>query len=144
LVLLLGILLLTWGCGSSERGAVRGRVTVNGAPLPEGEISFVGLGPNAGPSSGARIENGEYSITAEKGPVAGEYQVQIRAFRTTGRKIWDGMGDEHAPASKKNMVEEMESYLPARYNDKSELRVTIVAGKVNEYNFDLRLDKPRR
>src|SRR5262245_18959841 len=128
------------GCNGSQRAAVKGKVTVDGFPLPEGTISFVG-DPSAGPSAGDRIANGEYSIPADMGPLPGEYKVQIRAFRATGRKVWDGMGDDRAPASQKRMVEEMEPYLPAKYNDRTELRATIVGGKVNVCDFDLQLEK---
>lgn len=126
------------GCGeTSNRGAVRGKVMVNGAPLESGAISFVSVGAAAVPSSGAAIVKGEYEITQEQGPVAGQYQVQIQAFRGTGRKIWDGMGAENAPASQKKYVEDTEQYIPVKYNDTSELKAEIVAGQVNEANFDL-------
>ena len=51
------------------------------------------------------------------------------------------MGDERWPASKKHYVDKMESYIPARYNDRTTLRVTIELGKVNVKDFDLQLPK---
>jgi hypothetical protein len=129
------------GCGGSPRGAVQGKVTVNGAPLEEGTIAFVGLEGTAGPSAGAKVVQGAYAIPADKGPFAGEYQVQIRAYRPTGQKVWDGMGDDRAPAMKRQTVEKMESYVPARYNDASELRATIKAGAVNVHDFDLTIGR---
>ncbi len=144
-VLLLCLTGIACGCGGGmRRAAVKGKVTVNGAPLPEGTISFVGLDKHAGPSAGAAIAKGEYAIAAAQGPVEGNYQVQIQAFRGTGKKTWDGMGDEHAPASKKRMVEQTEPYIPTRYNDRSELRAKIEYGKVNVHDFDLQLDKKGR
>jgi hypothetical protein len=144
LVLVGSLVLAAGGCGHSTRGAVKGKVTVNGVPLEEGDISFVPLDPKLGPTAGAPIAHGGYQIDAAKGPVAGEYRVQINAFRKTGKKVWDGMGDERAPASQKNYVEEVRPYIPAKYNNMSELRAKIVAGKVNEYDFDLKLDKAGR
>jgi hypothetical protein len=128
------------GCGgAADRGAVKGKVTIKGQPLTAGDISFVNVSPGGGPSAGAAILDGNYQIAADQGPVAGEYQVQIRAFRGTGKRTWDGMGDEKAPVSQKKFVEEMEQYVPAKYNDASELKATIVAGRVNEHDFDLQL-----
>jgi hypothetical protein len=131
------------GCSGSNRGAVSGTVTVNGEPLNEGQISFVPMDPALGPTSGATISNGQYQIDAVRGPVAGEYQVQIHAFRKAGKRIWDGMGDEKARPEQKNYVQELAPYLPAKYNDKSELRATVVAGKVNIQDFHLQLDSIR-
>jgi hypothetical protein len=138
LVVLACFVSLGSGCGeASDRGAVRGRVSVNGVPLASGDISFVSVGPAAVPSSGAAIVQGEYEISAEQGPMAGQYQVQIRAFRGTGRMIWDGNGDERAPASQKKYVETTAQFIPAKYNDASVLKAEIVAGQVNELNFEL-------
>ena len=114
LILVCGLVFAAGGCGGSNRGAVQGRVTVNGEPLKEGEISFAPLDPSRGPSAGAAISNGEYRIDAARGPVAGAHQVQIRAFRKTGKKVWNGMGDEKASASQKNYVEEVEAFIPPK------------------------------
>jgi hypothetical protein len=131
------------GCGSSNRGAVKGKVMVNGSPLETGDISFVPIDASLGPTAGAVISNGEYAIDAARGPVAGEYVVRINAFRKTGKKIWDGMGDEKAPDSQKNFVEEVRPLIPPRYNDQSELRATIVADKVNVCDYALQIDPKR-
>ncbi len=139
-----GLVWMASGCSGSNRGAVGGTVTVNGEPLNEGQISFVPMDPALGPTAGATISNGQYQIDAVRGPVAGEYQVQIHAFRKAGKKIWDGMGDEKARPDQKNYVQELAPYLPAKYNDKSELRTTIVAGKVNIQDFHLRFDSMKR
>jgi hypothetical protein len=140
-VLFLGLVLSTaWGCSAPNRAPVKGKVTVDSVPLPEGSIDFV-ADKGAAPTAGARIIKGEYAIVTEKGLLPGEYQVQIRAVRPTGKKIWDGMGDELAPASKKNMVDELESYVPARYNDQTELRAKIELGKVNVCDYDLTVGK---
>jgi len=139
-VVFLGCLLGTVpGCGGSNRAAVKGKVTIDGAPLPNGLIEFMPQDKQSGQPGGSVIENGQYAISAEKGLLAGDYQVQIRADRPTGKKVWDGMGDERLPASKKNMVDVMESYVPARYNDRTELRAKIEPGKVNVCDFDLQL-----
>jgi hypothetical protein len=116
-------------------------VTIDGAPLPDGSIDFIPVDARAAQPAGARIDQGEYAIAADQGLLPGEYRVQIHAERSTGKKIWDGMGDERAPAGKKNMVDQLESYVPARYNSRTELKATIELGKVNECNYDLHLGK---
>ena len=132
---------LACGCGGSPRAAVRGMVTLDGAPLPEGSITFLPVDPRSGQTAGAKVVQGEDEIAANQALRAGEYQVQIRAIRPTGKKIWDGMGDARAPASQKNMVDQIESYVPARYNDRTELRAQIEPGKVNVCDFALHLGK---
>jgi hypothetical protein len=132
------------GCGeASQRAAVKGKVTVDGAPLPTGVIEFLPVDKQSGQPGGAAIEAGQYAISADKGLLAGEYLVQIRADRPTGKKVWDGMGDERWPASKKNFVDQMEAYIPARYNDRTELRARIESGKLNVYDFELQLGGKR-
>jgi hypothetical protein len=87
------------------------------------------------------IKDGAYAISADRGLFAGEYRVLIRAMKPTGKKHWDGMGDERRPASQKNYVDEMKPYIPARYNDQSTLKAKVEAGKVNEFDFPLELGK---
>jgi hypothetical protein len=143
LVVVCSVILVAAGCGGSNRGAIRGKVTADGKPLQEGEISFVPVEPKLGPTAGAVVTNGEYRIDAARGPFAGEHQVQINAFRPTGKKRWDGMGDEKAPAGQRNYVEEVENFIPAKYNSASGLRAVIKAGEVNVYDFDLILGGPK-
>jgi hypothetical protein len=140
LVLMCCLVFTAGGCSSSNRGAVKGKVTVNGEPLKEGQLSFIPLDPRLGPSAGAPVTNGAYQIDAVRGPLPGEYQVQINAFRKTGKKTWDGMGDENAAAGQKNLVEEIEAFIPSKYNTASDLRATIKAGEVNIYDFDIKID----
>ncbi len=129
------------GCGGSPRAAVLGKVTIDGAPLPEGSITFIPVDRHSGQTAGAKIVQGEYELAAEQGLLPGEYEVQIRAVRPTGKKVWDGMGDDRAPAGQKNMVDQIASYLPVRYNDRTELRAKIEPGKVNQCDYALQLGK---
>lgn len=138
LLIVFGVAFSVLGCGggeSIERGSVQGKVTVNGEPLEKGQISFVPFDTSIGPSSGAEIVNGEYEISEEKGPAPGRYQVQIKAFRGTGKMVWDGMGEENNPD--KNMVEDMTQYIPKEYNATSKLEAEIAGGEDNEKDFDL-------
>jgi hypothetical protein len=108
------------GCGRSgpERFAVGGQVTLDGAPLPDGEIVFRPDPSTSGPTAAGRIENGAYFIPVERGPVAGKYSVSITAERPTGRRVRaDILGEATA--------EQTEQYLPPQYNERTTLEATI-------------------
>jgi hypothetical protein len=132
------------GCGRSSRIAVKGTVSVNGQPLETGDISFSPVMPSGGPTAGAAIARGAYNIPAEQGLLPGDYKVQIHAFRGTGKKTWDGMGEPNAPASQKHYVEETEQFIPAQYNDATELKAAIAPGRANDVKFDLKVAAPSK
>src|SRR5262245_10264878 len=132
------------GCGKSSRIAVKGTVAISGQPLESGDISFSTIWPSGGPTVGAEIKRGTFNIPAELGLLPGEYKVQIHAFRGTGKKTWDGMGEPNAPANQKHYVEEMEQYIPAQYNDSTELKATIATGKTNVVDSDLQMRPPSK
>jgi hypothetical protein len=129
------------GCGGAGGVVVQGTVTVNGQPLKSGAISFNPIS-GQGAAAGAEITNGTYGVRAQ-GLLPGEYRVAINAFRGTGKKTWDGMGDANVPASQKRYVGELEQYIPAKYNDQTELTATIAAGKINHLKFDLQITAGR-
>src|SRR5262245_29101434 len=67
------------GCGSDNplgRKALSGTVTLDGAPLAKGAIEFHPI-TEGGTQSGGLIENGRYSVPADKGATPGEYRVLI-------------------------------------------------------------------
>ena len=127
------LMLMIAGCtgsGGPERAAVSGDVSVNGDPVEDGTISFVPTGTTKGPSTGGDISGGKYSLAADKGPVVGTQRVEIRAYRKTGRKL--------PPKPPNNSeTDEMEPYIPARYNTQSMLTVEIDSGKNEGTNFKL-------
>ena len=143
-IVCLAVMTIIAGCGGSSRVGVKGTVTIYGQPLEAGDISFVPAAASGGPTGGAAVAHGSYRIPAEQGLMPGEYKVQIHAFRGTGKKTWDGMGEPSAPASQKHYVEEMEQYIPAQYNDATELKTTIAAGKANDLKFDLKMPDSRK
>ena len=125
---------LATGCGSSDgvpRGAVSGKVTLDGKPVPQGTISFVPVDASAGPSAGATIVDGAYAIDEQGGPVIGKNRVQITAPRKTGKKF-----PAVPPAPAGSMIEETEESVPAKYNTDSELERDIKAGE-NTLDFEL-------
>lgn len=118
------------GCGGGpERLGVAGQVTLDGQPLPDGEIVFRPTAATEGPSVAGSIENGAYDIPDERGPVPGSYAVTITAERKTGRKIKaDILGNA--------TTDQYEQYLPERYNDKTELSAEIAESR-DDLDFEL-------
>lgn len=132
--LVLGVLMAVGipGCGppKPELSEVFGKVTFDGDPVEEGSIAFVPVEGTTGPTAGGVITAGSYDVT-ERGPAPGKYRVEIRASRKTGRQIEAG-----TPSPPGTMVDEIEHYIPAKYNTSSELTVDITTGR-NEHNFPL-------
>ncbi len=116
------------GCGSENSAWVNGKVTLDGTPLDEANISFV---PKSGSQDGAawtEIEKGEFSVPATSGLGTGEFRVEIRALRNTGKGPTSD--DPTIPVNSKEI-------LPPRYNTRSELVAKIELGE-NSVNFDLK------
>ncbi|MES2791274.1 MAG: hypothetical protein V4719_16785 [Planctomycetota bacterium] len=126
------------GCGGGVKGrsGVQGTVKFDGQPIPEGVIAFIPIGTTVGPSSGATIKNGKYSIAAEQGPVLGTHRVEITASRTSGTKQVKGLGEGTGGPSGGGSVTVLEMYIPAQYNKKSKLEFVVKAGS-SDANFDL-------
>jgi hypothetical protein len=124
------LLLLGTGCGDGlRRASVKGQVLVDKAPLAEGSISFFPADGNQGPSTGGIIKNGQYSIPAAEGAIVGKNRVEIRGFRTTGKKVMDAF-------EKEKTIEERVPALAPEYNSTSELIRDVVEG-ANTIDFDL-------
>ena len=132
LVMLWATLPLLGGCGPTgdgvSRGAVKGKVTLDGEPLQEGRIMFEPTGGNQGPVAGGGIQGGAYEIGVEKGVVVGKNLVRINANRKTGKKVKSPMSDE--------MVDAMEEAIPEKYNTSSTLEKDVQAGE-NVLDFEL-------
>jgi len=108
------------GCSDTglERVVVSGRVTLNGKPVSNGEIRFRPIKGTRGPVSGSSIVDGAYTAEGLGGVPVGTYRVVIRGYR-------------FVKATGSNSVEEgrFEQYLPAKYNEQSELEVTVESGR---------------
>ena len=110
-----------------QRGAVRGRVTVDGQPVENGSIRFTPVQGTTGPVSGAAIENGEYSVSKALGPVVGTNLVQITGSCKTGQKITDRLGI---------LVDERVSMVPEHYSSQSTLVRQVEPGN-QVFDFEL-------
>ncbi len=111
---------LSMGCSQDGKYAVSGKVTLDGEPIPKGHVTFApvdaSLAQDAGP-----IENGSFSFRAS----AGEKKVEIFADRPVGK-----------PDPVMN-VQARQQYIPARYNEKTELTADVEPGGNNEFVFEL-------
>jgi hypothetical protein len=101
------------GCGDVEDDSVpiSGNVTLDGAPLPSGTITFLPT-DGIGPSAGAQITEGQY----ETNVVPGSKQVTIVAQREKAGA--SAPANSHAGPVK-------EQYLPSKYNTSTELKADI-------------------
>lgn len=108
---------------------VEGTVTLDGQPLEEGSI---GMGPMVGQSGtavGGKILNGVFKLRASEG----EMLVTIRSQKKV--PIDNPTADDIAHNVKERTME----IVPSRYNDRSELKFTVVKGK-NKATFELQSD----
>jgi|GEM_PF-488317 len=124
-VLCVGAMGCTGSSGSvvgPKKGAVSGQVTLDGKPLAEGQLLLVDATGDPPRQYVADIRNGAFECDA----TPGEKIVQIRAFR-------EGKEASGSPGSPDSFVQ----YLPARYNDQSELRATIKLEGANKLEFAL-------
>jgi hypothetical protein len=110
--------LLGAGCGgkTADRAGVSGKVTFDGQPVAAGQVVFEPQG--AGRMGIAQIVDGAYTMPPEQGPTAGEYVVRITANRPTGAKAAAGRGSDE-------QVDVYEQFIPAKYNDQTELKAQV-------------------
>lgn len=125
------------GCSQStsdapKRAAINGQVIFRGTPVEDGMITFAPVAPTVGPSTGAKISNGAYSIAKDAGPVVGTNRVEITAYQKTGRKIEAG-----TPNPPGTMVDELKPIIPKEYNTKSRLTAQVKNGENKDIDFDL-------
>lgn len=121
------------GCGRADRDrvAVSGQVTFDGRPLENGQLVFEPRGQ--GRMAIAQLVDGRYSIAAERGPTAGHYIVRITAARPTGEQASGG------PTSGGELRDVYAQFLPAKYNEASELELQIDPAQGDlAQDFDLR------
>ena len=124
------IVLLLIGCGQQgDRQRLEGTVTLDGAPLAEGQITFLPQPGTKGPTAGGQITEGHFSIPHEGGTFTGKFLVKITATRKTGKQVKNYALNE--------MIDEIEQFLPFRYNRQSELTAEVNASGPNQFEFAL-------
>jgi hypothetical protein len=127
-----------FGCGASgpPRVEISGLVTLNGKPLESGSIAFIPDAGVVGPMAGGEIKDGAYRIASTDGPTIGSHKVEIRAWRETGKVPVTGIAGATGGPSAGGTVANMEMYIPAEYNTKSNLQISVERGE-NHHDFDL-------
>lgn len=132
-VLISMIVLLPAGCGGPDgppRGAIEGTVTLDGAAIERGSITFRPTGGTQGPAAGAPIAQGRYRLSAADGPVVGRNRVEIYAPRKTGKKVPAPMGNPG------ELTDEIVEMIPPQYNTRSTLEQDVQPG-TNNQDFQL-------
>ncbi len=118
--LLLSLAVAGCGGGGSGKRDVTGTVKFDGKDVADGDIIFTSDDKSVG-AEGGKIKGGKYTIKARDG----KNKVEIHATRAV-------------PGKKGPMGEDaIESYIPEKYNTKTELSADVGSGKT-EHNFDLK------
>jgi hypothetical protein len=125
------ILSLGAGCAQKSETSVSGKVTFQGQPVQQGEITFFQAATGE-VAQGTLGDGGAYSLaTADKELSAGEYQVVIAPTRIY-EKATGPQGMEY------KMVEKGGESIPEKYRDRvnSPLKATVAPG-MNKVDFEL-------
>ena len=131
------------GCGRSEesvRAAASGLVNYDGRPLKNGTIRFIPATPGE-PEKSTEIVGGRFQLSAEMGPVVGANRVEIDANGPGAFDDEELMAELEASGANKGPVCRKKfdvPTIPAKYNRQTELTATVVEGKQNTFEFDLR------
>ncbi|MCR9117655.1 MAG: hypothetical protein NXI22_11985 [bacterium] len=117
---------LCLGCGGGAGAPIEGSVTVNGAVIDQGSITFIPTGE--GIKGGASITEGKYVVPAKVGLAPGSYKVEIRWNKKTGKKLTSSDTGEEEFVRKEG--------LPAKFNSATVLTAEIGGGS-NTEDFEL-------
>jgi hypothetical protein len=135
------------------RQAVSGQVTLDGAPLKEGTISFRPTADLPTPAM-VTIHQGSYSIPPAQGLVPGTYEVAIVGSESPALAE-KALDDPPGPATRKQTEatdsmqrtkkfgrpagkgETSGSSIPARYNTATTLTAEVKKGAPNSFDFAL-------
>ena len=128
-----GVLLLTAeGCsGRPNPVGVSGTVTLDGKPLPQGNLLLNPVSEIEGQRRDVAVTEGKFNLPKTEGVLPGlEFKVSIKAFKKTGKK--------YPNADMSLSYDEEVQYLPEKYNSASTLRVKISPDeRENQLKFEL-------
>lgn len=125
----LAILLVGCGKPGTDLSTVSGRVTLDGEPLAGARVRFQPEAAGGSPSYGSTDQEGRYELSfkrGQKGALIGWHTVRVEA--------------SVEPAEAEGKAASRPRQLPARYNDRSELREEVKADEDNEIDFALTFD----
>ena len=132
--LLLFLLPVVWGCGTSDdRSAVSGTVTLGGKRLDQGNIMFVPVVMETGSQVSALITDGTYQIPKEGGLRPGKYRV---ALSSTDGATPDPVAAPDTPPGPTGNFSSKER-IPAKYNLESTLEVEVQKGQAHKFDFPI-------
>ena len=119
------------GCGQNgpERVVVSGKVTFQGEPLKSGEIRFMPTNGADGSAEGALVTDGQYVANGRGGLPVGTYAVSI--VTRDGRVPIRDLTPASVPAGQSNGDSPRRQLLPAKYNTRSQLEITVASGNRN-------------
>ena len=123
----IGLLGLT-GCQSEElfiRTAASGQVELDGQPLSQGRILFIPAGDTEGPAASGTIQNGQFVLDRDSGPVVGDNRVCIFSQPQTGFDLDDETSYARAVQRNRNQPVLGKQPIPAQYNQNSKLLITV-------------------
>jgi hypothetical protein len=107
---------------------VSGTVRFQGQPLDQGRIQFDPASDDIGTFSGAKIQDGKYSIPAESGLAPGNYRIRISSAEPAAEKPLEAPGESGTPAKDR---------IPAKYNAETTLKAEVKRDVDNKIDFDL-------
>jgi hypothetical protein len=110
-----------------KRVEVRGTVTYQNAPVERGLITFRPAKGSRGLAAGTGIVDGKFLIPAEKGPIAGPHEVEVKFVNADNDSVNSG-----EPALSKRGPGQLKSFSQ---------RVEITKG-VNEFEFSFPNSQP--
>jgi hypothetical protein len=124
------------GCDGAEslaRVPVEGSVASAGKPLAAGTVRFVPIDGTKGPTAVTKITDGFYTFTAEDGPVAGTYRVEIApAPDFLGFDPGDQAAAERAM---RDRGKRPKNPVPPGYGEKSPLRAEVTPAGTDDTTF---------
>lgn len=116
-----------------DRQNVYGNVTLDGAPLAKGIISFDPAEGSPGTvSAGGVVTDGSYNIDRAHGLTPGKYRVSIKS---AGHD--DGIDPTAAPGAPPPRKKAAKDPIPAEYNTQSTLTAEVGSG-ATKVDFDLK------
>lgn len=130
-VVMMGLMMLA-GCGKSDpfnRQAVSGTATMDGKPIPYGNIEFA---PAEGQPTNLSLEikDGKFAVDAKGGLAPGKYIVRFQGFDGPMPPPGDAPGTYIGPVPK--------VIVPNKYNAQSTETIVVKPGEKNEFTFALK------
>ena len=133
-LLMLVICGLAVGCGGKSgpvKVTVTGKITLDGKPVPNGQVIFNDAAGAVAADSG-EIKNGQFSFQSK----LGSKKVSISSMQPTEKKAVVG-GIPGDPISDKNPATVYEDIIPEKYNAKTELKVDVTQKGPNDFPLTL-------